>query len=126
MKKVMLSVLGLSTLAACSGYDYYKTDVRYRQDGYDCVYYFNEKGQKFNEDIRSLKDDKKIVYANTRCSDLYNDDTFGFERNDRKAVVPVFVEEKQPVVSAPKCGCDKCVKKRTVKNRYIIVPSYAG
>ena len=43
MKKVILSVLGLTLLAACSGYDYYKTDVRYRQEGNDCVYYYGEK-----------------------------------------------------------------------------------
>ena len=123
MKKVALSIMGLTVLAACSGYDYYQTDLRYRQDGNDCIYYFNENGEKFNEDIRSLKDDKKIVYRNTRCEDLYNDDTFGFERNDRKAIVPVFVEDK-PVSS--KCGCERCGKKRTLKNRYVIVPSYAG
>jgi hypothetical protein len=122
MNKVLLSVLGLTLIAGCSGYDYYKTNLRYRQDGKDCIYYYNEKGNKFSEEIRSLKDAKKIVYRNTRCEDLYNDDTFGFERNDRKAVVPVFTEEK----SAPKCGCATCGKKRTLKNRYIIVPSYAG
>jgi hypothetical protein len=122
MKKVILSMLGLGLIAGCSGYDYYKTDLRYRQEGKDCVYYFNEKGDKFNEEIRSLKDAKKVVYRNTQCSDLYNDDTFGFERNDRKAIVPVYTEEK-PV---SKCGCTKCGKKRTLKNRYVIVPSYAG
>lgn len=122
MKKVILSMLGLGLIAGCSGYDYYKTDLRYRQEGKDCVYYFNEKGDKFNEEIRSLKDAKKVVYRNTQCSDLYNDDTFGFERNDRKAIVPVYTEEK----TVSKCGCTKCGKKRTLKNRYVIVPSYAG
>lgn len=122
MKKVILSVLGLTLLAACSGYDYYKTDVRYRQEGNDCVYYYGEKGNKFNEEIRSLKDAKKIVYRNTRCQDLYMDDTFGAQRNDRKAIVPVYSEPK--VVS--KCGCTRCGRKQTLKNRYIIVPAYAG
>jgi len=120
MKKIVLSMLGLTVLAACSGYDYYKTDVRYRQDGKDCIYYFDENGKKFNEDIRSLRDDKKIVYRNTRCEDLYKDDTFNFERNDRKAIVPVFTEEK-----TTSCGCSKCGKKRTLKNRYVIMPSVA-
>ena len=122
MKKVILSVLGLTLLAACSGYDYYKTDVRYRQEGKDCVYYYGEKGNKFNDEIRSLKDAKKIVYRNTNCQDLYMDDTFGAERNDRKAIVPVYTEPK--VVS--KCGCTRCTGKQTLKNRYIIVPAYAG
>ena len=120
MKKVVLSVLGLTLLAGCSGYEYYETNVRYYQDGEDCIYYYDEDGEKFSKEIRSLRDDKKIVYRNTRCEDLYNDDTFGAERNDRKAVVPVFVEEKP----ATKCGCNKCAKKQVLKNRYIIVPSY--
>ena len=53
MKKVILSVLGLTLLAGCSGYDYYKTDVRYRQKGKDCVYYYDEKGKQFNEEIKN-------------------------------------------------------------------------
>ena len=123
MKKVFLSILGLTLLAGCSGYDYYKTDVRYRQNGKDCVYYYDEAGKKFSNEIRSLKDAKKIVYRNVRCEDLYMEDTFGYsERNDRKAIVPAFVEEK-PV---KKCGCNKCGKKQVLKNRYIIVPSYEG
>ena len=122
MKKVILSVLGLTLLAGCSGYDYYKTDVRYRQNGHDCVYYFGEKGQKFNEDIRSLKDAKQIVYRNTRCEDLYNDDTFNYERNDRKAIIPVYAE---PKVSSS-CGCNRCARKQALKNRYIVVPAYQG
>ena len=116
MKKVILSMLGLAIVAGCSGYDYYKTDVRYRQDGKDCIYYFGEKGKKFNEDIRSLKDAKQIVYRNTQCADLYADDTFNYERNDRKAVIPVYTEQK-----TNKCGCAKCGKKQVLKNRYIIV-----
>ena len=147
MKKVILSLLGLTVLAGCSGYDYYKTNVRYRQAGRDCIYYYAEKGQKFNEDIRSLKDAKQIVYRNVRCQDLYMDDTFGYaDREDRHVIVPAFVAEAQrgpvmepapvmepvpviqPVVSMPvqKCGCNKCGKKQVLKNRYVIVPSYAG
>jgi len=118
MKKAVLSVLALALVAACSGYDYYKTDVRYRQEGKDCVYYYAEKGKKFNEDIRSLKDAKKIVYANTLCSELYESDIFNTERNDRKAIVPAYTEQK-----STKCGCSKCGgKKQVLKNRYIIVP----
>ena len=78
MKKVILSLLGLTLIAGCSGYDYYKTNVRYRQKGKDCVYYYNEKGKKFNDEIRSLKDAKKVVYRNVRCEDLYGNDTYGY------------------------------------------------
>ena len=62
---------------------------------------------------------KKIVYKNTICEHLYNRDTFGYaERNDRKAIVPVSVEEKAPVST---CGCNKCGKKQVLRNRYVIV-----
>ena len=124
MKKVILSLLGLTLIAGCSGYDYYKTNVRYRQKGKDCVYYYNEKGKKFNDEIRSLKDAKKVVYRNVRCEDLYGNDTYGYtERNDRKAIIPAYVEEKPAVTP---CGCNKCGKKQVLKNRYVIVPAYNG
>ena len=123
MKKVILSILGLALVAACSGYDYYKTDVRYRQDGDDCIYYYNEKGKEFNSEIRNLKDAKKIVYKNVRCEDLYSNDTYGYARsNDRKAIIPAATEE--PV--ATKCGCKTCGKKQVLKNRYVIGPADAG
>ena len=120
MKKTILSLLGLTLLAGCSGYDYYDANVNYRQKGEDCVYYFDESGERFNQDIRSLKDSKKIVYRNTRCSDLYMQDTFGAERNDRKAIIPVITEEK----TVKACGCNKCGKKSVLKSRYVIVPAY--
>ena len=123
MKKVILSVLGLTLIAGCSGYDYYKTDVRYRQDGDDCVYYYNEKGKKFNSEIRNLKDAQKIVYKNTSCEALYGKDSYGYAQRDRKAILPARVEDEMP---APKCGCQVCAKKQVLKNRYVIVPSYAG
>ena len=124
MKKVILSLLGLTLIAGCSGYDYYKTNVRYRQKGKDCVYYYNEKGKKFNDEIRSLKDAKKVVYRNVRCEDLYGNDTYGYtERNDRKAIIPAYVEEKPAVTP---CGCNKCGKKQVLKSRYVIVPAYNG
>ena len=126
MKKSVLAVLGLALIAGCSGYDYYKTDVRYRQSGNDCVYYYNENGKKFNEDIRSLKDAKKIVYRDTQCYDLYMKDTFGHsERNDRRAIVPVYTENKPAVEKTNSgCGCSKCNKKQILQNRYIIIPAY--
>lgn len=123
MKKAVLSMLGLAMIAGCSGYDYYESDLRYRQKGEDCVYYFSEEGEKFDSEIRNLQDAKKIVYRNTKCSDLYMNDTFGAQRNDRKAIVPVYVDNEMPKKS--NCGCSKCAKKQVLQSRYIIVPSYA-
>ena len=123
MKKSFLSLLALALIAGCSGYDYYKTDVRYRQDGDDCVYYYAEKGKEFNSEIRNLKDAKKIVYRNTNCADLYGKDTYGYNKRDRNAILPARVEDEAP---APKCGCQTCAKKQVLKSKYIIVPAYAG
>ncbi len=120
MKKVFASVLGLGLLAACTGYDYYKTDVRYYQDDEDCIYYSNERGKRFDSEVRALRDGNRVVYRNTRCADLFKKDAMGYsERNDRRAIVPAPVEEK----SAPSCGCSKCGKKTFLKNKYIIIPA---
>ena len=118
MKKAVLSMLGLAIVAGCSGYDYYESDLRYRQKGEDCVYYFSEEGEKFDSEIRNLQDAKKIVYRNTKCSDLYMNDTFGAQRNDRKAIVPVYVDNEMPKKSS--CGCSKCAKKQVLKNKKVI------
>ena len=125
MKKGVLSVLGLTVLAACSGYDYYETNVRYYQDGEDCVYYYAEDGDRFNKEIRSLSDAKKVVYRNIRCEDLYLNDSYGYdERNDRMAVIPAYVDDNKPAKTP--CGCDKCGKKQVLKNKYVIVPALRG
>ncbi len=129
MKKISLAVLSLGLLAACTGYDYYKTDVRYYQDGEDCIYYSNERGKRFDSDIRALRDGNRIVYRNTRCSDLYQKDTFGYsERNDRRAIVPTSTIEETPAPSCgcatSSCGCSKCGNKKTfLKNKYVIIPA---
>lgn len=122
MKKVILSILGLAFLAGCAGYDYYKTNVRYRQVGNDCIYFYNEKGKDFSEEIKNLKDAKKVVYRDVRCEDLYMVDTFGHsDRADRKVIVPVFSREK---TMEPKCGLKACGQKQVVKNKYVVVPAY--
>ena len=125
MKKVILSVLGLTLIAGCSGYDYYETNVRYRQKGKDCIYYYSEDGKNFNSEIRNLEDAKQIVYRNTKCEDLYGKDSFGYTQRDRSAIVPVRVQEEKPVVATP-CGGQTCAKKQVLKSRYIIVPAYNG
>ena len=124
MKKVILSVLGLALVAGCSGYDYYESDVRYRQKGNDCVYYYSEDGEEFNREIRTLEDAKKIVYRNTNCADLYSKDTYGYDKRTRNAILPARVEDEKP--ATPSCGCQVCAKKQVLKNRYVIVPAYNG
>lgn len=107
MKKVLFAFLGLILLSGCSSYyDYYKGGVRYTQDGDDCVFYAAEQGRYYSDDIRSLDLDKKIVYQNTKCSDLYLRDNAGMpSRNARQILAP----------AANKCGCaKKCGKKKYV------------
>ncbi|MBR1380411.1 MAG: hypothetical protein IJ560_02375 [Alphaproteobacteria bacterium] len=103
MKKLIISVIAAAALAGCTYYDYYKGDVRYTQDGEDCVYYTNERGRRFNADVRAMDTDKKIVYRNTRCADLFGRDTAGFDtpRVTRSVIAPA-----APAVSS--CGCHAC------------------
>lgn len=59
-------------LAGCTEYyDYYESDVRYTQDGEDCVYYMDESGRRFSGDVRAKDSENKVVYRNTRCADLF-------------------------------------------------------
>lgn len=103
MKKILMSVFALVVLSGCAGYyDYYKSGVRYTQNGEDCVFYSAERGRYFNDEIRSLDADKKVVYKNTKCETLYGRDMIGqMPRHDRKIVVPT------PKKS---CGCKKACK----------------
>lgn len=109
MKKTLFVLFGLLVLAGCSSYDYYKGDVRYTQDGDDCIFYSDERGRRYSDDIRSLDMDKKIVYRNTRCRDLYLRDNFGAtQRTERQVLMPV-------ASKTATCGCEKtCSKKRYV------------
>lgn len=103
MNKILVSVLAVAALTGCAGYyDYYKSGVRYTQDGEDCVFYSAERGRYFNDEIRSLDADKKVVYKNVKCETLYARDMMGqAPRHDRKIVVPA---------AKKSCGCNKSCK----------------
>lgn len=131
MKKI-LALIALIAVAGCSSYyDYYKGGVRYTQDGEDCIYYSGEFARHYSANVNAADLDKKIVYRNTRCADLYARDTMGQEaRNERRVLTPAaeVVVEPEPIVAprqivvkpAPKksCGCG-CAKKTT--KQYVIV-----
>ena len=110
MKKTLFALIAFVGLSACAGsYDYYEGNVRYYQDGEDCIFYSNESGYRYSSDIRSLDTDKKIVYRNTKCRDLYLRDNFGAaQRTERQVIAPA---AKKPTT----CGCPKkCGKKKYV------------
>lgn len=118
MKKILASVFALAVLAGCSSYyDYYKGGVRYTQDGEDCIYYVGENGRHFSNEIRNLDGNKKIVYRNTRCADLYARDSFNNgPRADRQILAPVVVQHDMTPV-AKSCGCGKC----GASSKYVLV-----
>ena len=104
MKKTLFALMGLVVLAGCSSYyDYYKGGVRYTQDGDDCVFYSAERGRRYSEDIRALDMDKKIIYRNTMCRDLYARDNAGAtSRTARQVLAPAATKS---------CGCANGYKK---------------
>ena len=111
MKKALFSVIALAALAGCA-YDYYRGGVRYVQDGDDCIYYYGEYGSHYTSDIRTVDTDKRIVYRNTNCADLFARDNGGIAPRPNRAVL---TRAAQPA----SCGCDKCAK----STHYVIVPA---
>ena len=104
MKKLLMSVIAIGTLAGCSSYDYYKGDVRYVQDGDDCVYYTTEYARDYSDRIRGIDGTDRVVYKNTKCSELFARDNAGrTPRNNRVVIAPVAAE---PVAACPRCGGD--------------------
>ena len=89
MKKI-LALIALVALAGCSNYyDYYKGGVRYVQDGADCIYYSGESANHYSRDVNTADLDKKIVYRDTQCADLYARDMAGQEvRQERRVLTP--------------------------------------
>ena len=115
MKKSLVAVFGLAVLTGCAGYyDYYKGGVRYTQDGEDCIFYAAERGRHYSDDIRKLDTDKKIVYRNTMCRDLYVRDNAGVASTNARQILM----SAATVADAPKCNsCGKCATKK----KYVFV-----
>ncbi len=121
MKKVLVSVFASAALAGCAGYhDYYTGNVRYTQDGKDCVYYATDAARHYSDDIASIDADKKIVYKNTKCSDLYAAD---YANNVpvpmRKVLTPAATTPAPEVVEVRPA----CATKTVLKRRYVIMPA---
>ena len=104
MKKLLMSVVAMGVLAGCTYYDYYKGNVRYTQDGEDCVYYADEYARNYSDSIRGIDGNDRIVYKKTKCADLFARDNAGrTPRNNRVVVAPVATDS---VSTCPKCGCN--------------------
>ena len=124
MKKI-LALVALVALAGCSDYyDYYK----------DCIYYSGENARHYSRDVNSADLDKKIVYRNTQCADLYARDMAGQEARQERRVLtpaaeyieePAIIEQPRQIVVKPapvvkkSCGCNKCAKRAS--KQYVIV-----
>ncbi|MCR4917694.1 MAG: hypothetical protein K5912_01990 [Alphaproteobacteria bacterium] len=110
MRKLLISVIALAGLSGCTYYDYYKGGVRYTQDGADCVYYSGEYARHYSYDINGIDGNKRIVYRNTRCEDLFARDNGGrAPRPDRQVLMPAVQEAPVAAESSCKqeksCGC---------------------
>ncbi|MBR2286353.1 MAG: membrane lipoprotein lipid attachment site-containing protein [Alphaproteobacteria bacterium] len=112
MKKILFSVVALAALAGCA-YDYYRGGVRYVQDGDDCIFYSGEYGSHYTNDIRGLNTDKRVVYRNTSCADLFARDNGGVAPRPNRAVLT------RAANTTSSCGCGACAKTQ----RYVIVPA---
>lgn len=131
MKKI-LALIALVALAGCSNYyDYYKGGVRYVQDGVDCIYYSGESAKHYSRDVNTADLDKKIVYRDTQCADLYARDMAGQEvRQERRVLTPAAEYVAEPVampqqfvvkpVVKKSCGCNKCARKQPAKQIVIV------
>ncbi len=122
MKKVLISVLGLGLLAGCNTYDYYEGGVKYVQDGPDCIYYSGEQGKRFNNDIYALESGKKVVYRDTICKHLYEQDTAGqASRMDRTVLAPAAVEAPCAASKPVFTGCRTCTTAPVVTRKYYTI-----
>ena len=143
MRKTIFSLCGVLLLAGCAGSSYYETELNYEQDGPDCIYYNYENGADIIKGIRSLETTEKVVYRDTKCSDLFKKDTADINKvHNRKALVdtnpkyefdnfsendyftsqPIIIQIHKDTKSEKRAGCSKRGKKQVLKNRYYIVP----
>ncbi len=111
MKKLLMYVIAMGAVAGCSSYDYYKGDVRYVQDGDDCVYYSNEYARNYSDRIRGIDGSDRIVYKNTKCEALFARDNAGRTPRDNRMVVAPAAVEIAPACT--KCGGECAAKART-------------
>ncbi len=130
MKK-FLAFVAVLVLAACSrSYDYYQGNVRYVQDGNDCIYSSGEIANNYSSEVDTADLAKQIVYRNTSCAELYARDMEGQEvRQERRVLTPAATEtyDFEPVAEPRKIvkpmpvkkSCKCCAKKTTKK--YVVV-----
>lgn len=97
MKKILSFLIVGGVLVGCSSYNYYKGNVRYVQDGDNCIYYTSERAKHYSDAVERFNDDNRIIYSNTRCEDLFARDNAGrTERNGRRVLVPASVANRKP------------------------------
>ncbi|MBO7508840.1 MAG: hypothetical protein J6T57_01000 [Alphaproteobacteria bacterium] len=101
MKKLLMSIVAIAALAGCTYYDYYKGDVRYTQDGNDCIYYADEYARNYSDSIRGIDGEDRIVYKNTKCADLFLRDNAGRTPRSTRMIVT-------PATTHTASNCTKC------------------
>ncbi|MDR1360999.1 MAG: hypothetical protein LBJ18_01665 [Rickettsiales bacterium] len=134
MKKILALIFGAAVLTGCCNYyDYYRGHVEYTQDGSDCIYRADERGRHFSNDVRKLNADKKIVYNNTFCKELYEKDMAGQPSRasrDITIAAPATPEYAEPQIEQPiyvrpvyvQRAEPAFIERPVVKRRYVIYP----
>ena len=116
MKKTLFALLAFAGLAACSSYDYYQGNIRYVQDGEDCIFYATESGARYSDDIRDVNTDKEVVYRNTFCRDLYQRDTAGVASRTERQILTSVAD-----VKAEQSKCQNACCKTIKTKKYVFV-----
>ncbi|GHT57630.1 hypothetical protein FACS18945_2400 [Bacteroidia bacterium] len=128
MKKTLIALAAVTAMTGCA-YDYYDGNVRYVQDGTDCIYTFDQDVNRYNSRRDNLDESKRIVYRDTICSQLFNKEIV---RTNPVVAAPMQQTTIAPAPVAPTCGrtiLPTCVngcgasRVQNVRRSYIVVPT---
>ena len=92
MMKSIFIVCGAAAIltGCCCNREYYNGNINYTQRGPDCVYTASQDGGEFVDNMRTTRtqsENKEIVYRNTSCATIYENDAKGLRTVEPKQSV---------------------------------------